>query len=150
MSTRRFMIAYRLGSTKKSRIPLGLLDDVTEEFSKTFSGLKWDSKKSAKSARDDFSIELGLEKDIVEHRSKGFPGFRKISDTKVKARAGYVIELGQNGDCVHQAIMQIGNVDLGALAALCKRQGWRLEDPDVADEEVDLDDPERWFLDHYG
>jgi hypothetical protein len=33
------------------------------------------------------------------------------------------------------------------LAQICKKEGWRLEDPDVeVEEDVDLDDPEAWFV----
>jgi len=37
------------------------------------------------------------------------------------------------------------------LAAICKKEGWRLEDPNVeVEEDVDLNDPEGWWKDMHG
>jgi hypothetical protein len=148
MSSQRYLIVYRPGASKNSKKPLGPLASVIKDFNDSFKGLLWESK-SATSPKQGFSIELGLEKELTDYISQGLPGFKKLPGNKVKSPQG-IIELGLDDNSVHRATIAVGRMDLQTLAALCKRRGWRLEDPDAeSDSDVDLDDPGGWFVRHY-
>jgi hypothetical protein len=57
------------------------------------------------------------------------------------------LQLGVLKGFVQSVSMGVGTMPLKPLAEICKKEGRRLEDPDVETAEgVDLDDPEGWFF----
>jgi len=95
---------------------------------------------------------LGDVAGVASHLNKAFPGLKwKSSSEAVRPDKDFSLELGVLKGFVQQVTMGVGRMPLKALTEICKREGWRLEDPDVeTTEDVDLDDPEGWFFKQHG
>ena len=95
---------------------------------------------------------LGDAATITKHMSAAFPGISWASATEATcADKRFSLELCIEKGVVQRVILKVGKMKVEALAQTCKREGWRLEDPDVeVEEDVDLDDPEAWFVRMHG
>ena len=83
---------------------------------------------------------------VTEHLNGAFPGLQWKSATEtVRPDKDFTLQLGVLKGFVQSASMGVGTMPLKPLTEICKKEGWRLEDPDVETaEDGDLDDPEGW------
>lgn len=95
---------------------------------------------------------LGDVATITKHMSVALPNITWASATEAAcADRQFSLELCVENGLVQRVILKIGKMKIKALAKVCKTEGWRLEDPDVeVDEDVDLDDPEGWWMRMHG
>src|SRR5260221_12552552 len=91
---------------------------------------------------------LGDAATITKHMNAAFPGISWASATEATcADKRFSLELCIENGVVQRVILNVGKMKVEALAQICKREEWRLEDPDVeVEEDVDLDDPEPWIV----
>lgn len=95
---------------------------------------------------------LGDVATVTRHLNNAFPDIQWKSSTEAGCPSkDFSLELGVQKDSVQSVTMKMGRMRLKGLAEICKREGWRLEDPDVeTEEDVDLDDPEGWYFKQRG
>jgi hypothetical protein len=62
---------------------------------------------------------------------------------------GFRLELRTEEDVVQDIYTDGGFDHIKQLAALCKREGWRIADAQEG-EEVDLDEPQKWYDERSG
>jgi hypothetical protein len=95
---------------------------------------------------------LGDAATVKRHMNAAFPGITWQSETEANfPDKRFTLQLGVEKGLVLQVVVGVGKMRVNALASLCKKEGWRLEDPDVeAQEDVDLDDPEGWWMKMHG
>lgn len=62
---------------------------------------------------------------------------------------GFTLEMTEEDGAVQDVYTDGGFNHITQLAALCKREGWRMADAQEG-EDVDLDEPQRWFDEHSG
>jgi hypothetical protein len=67
----------------------------------------------------------------------------------MKVEGGFLAELTLENELVSDIYTRGGYNHLKPLAGLCLREGWRLGDAQEG-EDVDLDDPYRWYEEHGG
>ena len=89
---------------------------------------------------------------VTKHMNAAFPGITWESATEAKcADKSFSLSLCVEKGVVQQAVLGVGKMKVKTLDAICKKEGWRLEDPNVeVDEDVDLDDPEGWWMSMHG
>ncbi len=89
---------------------------------------------------------------VTNHMNAAFLGITWESATEAKcAEKNFSLVLGVEKGLVQQVVLAVGKMRVKSLAAICKKEGWRLEDPDVeVEEDVDLDDPEGWWMKMHG
>ena len=95
---------------------------------------------------------LGDVATVTKHMNAAFPGITWKSPTEAKnAEKGFILQLGVDKGLVQMVVLGIGKMSVKPLATICKKEGWRLEDPNVeTEEDVDLDNPEGWWKDMHG
>ena len=62
---------------------------------------------------------------------------------------GFRLELTEEDGTVQDVYTHGGFNHVRQFAALCKREGWRMADAQEG-EDVDFDDPQKWFEEHSG
>ena len=89
---------------------------------------------------------------VAKHMNAAFPDIKWESVTEAKcAEKNFSLQLGMEKGLVQQVVLGVGKMRIKTLAAICKKEGWRLEDPNVeVEEDVDLDDPEGWWMKMHG
>ena len=95
---------------------------------------------------------LGDVATVTKHMDAALPGITWTSPTEAACAAKrFSLELRIEKSLVERVILKVGMMKIETLAQICKKEGWRLEDPDVeVEEDVDLDDPEAWFVRMHG
>jgi hypothetical protein len=97
------------------------------------------------------SAPLGDIEAVTAAFSRAFPGLEWESRTvaALPVDRGFRIEFTEEDGMVRDGYTDGGFDHIAQLAALCKQQGWGIADAQEG-EEVDLDDPHRWFEEHSG
>ena len=95
---------------------------------------------------------LGDVATVMKHLNAAFPSIAWDSATEAKcADKNFGLWMTVEKGLVQQVIVRVGQIRVKKLAGICKKEGWRLEDPDVeVEEDVDLDDPDAWFVRMHG
>jgi len=95
---------------------------------------------------------LGDVATVAKHMESAFPGLKWKSPAEAnRAEKGFSLQLGVEKGLVQMVVLGVGKMSVKALTAVCKKEGWRLEDPNVeVAEDVDLDDPEGWWMKMHG
>jgi|SRR5580765_122456 len=85
---------------------------------------------------------MGTVKHVSEALTVAFPGLQWDSQTEcsLPVQNGFIVTLTVEGDSVSDLYTRGGYYHLKPLAALCKKQGWRIADAQEA-EDLNLDDP---------
>ncbi len=89
---------------------------------------------------------LGALGEVKAKLSATFPGLAWDSPTEcgLKVEGDFLADLTVEDDLVSDIYTRGGYNHLKPLANLCRREGWRLGDAQEG-EDVDLDDPYRWY-----
>lgn len=95
---------------------------------------------------------LGDVATVKKHLEAAFPGITWSSTTEATCAAKkFCLELRIEKSLVDRVTLKVGQMRIEPLADICKKEAWRLEDPDVEiDEDVDLEDSEGWFVRMHG
>jgi len=83
--------------------------------------------------------------------NSAFPALHWVGATEASllVDGGFAFELAVEGGTVQDVYTNGGYNHLRDFAALCKREGWRIADAQEG-EDVDLDDPYRWYEERSG
>ena len=94
---------------------------------------------------------LGDIADITRKFDGTFRGLEWESPTEASLQVdgGFRLELTAEDGTVQDIYTHGGFHHIKELAALCKREGWHLADAQEG-EDVDLDDPQRWYDERNG
>jgi hypothetical protein len=89
---------------------------------------------------------------VAKHMEAAFPGIKWRSPTEAyHVEKDFNLQLGVEKGLVQMVVLGVGKMRVKTLARICKKEGWRLEDPNVeVAEDVDLDDPENWWMRMHG
>ncbi len=95
---------------------------------------------------NDSGDPLGDLASVTQKFTAAFPGLQWDSPVQaiLPVARGFRLELRAEEDVVQDIYTDGGFDHLKQLAALCRREGWRIADAQEG-EEVDLDDPQGWY-----
>lgn len=88
---------------------------------------------------------------VTQAFTAAFVGLEWASPTEaaLPVDGGFRLELTAEGGTVRDVYTDGGFNHIRQFAALCKREGWRMADAGEG-EDVDLDDPQRWYEERSG
>lgn len=94
---------------------------------------------------------LGDISDVTRKFDDTFRGldWESPAEAALQVGGGFRLELTVEDGMVQDIYTHGGFQQIKELAALCKREGWHLADAQEA-EDVDLDDPQRWYEERSG
>jgi len=94
---------------------------------------------------------LGDLESVTEAFTAAFIGLEWESPTEaaLPVDGGFRLEFTEEAGMVHDVYTHGGFNHIRQFAALCKREGWRMADAQEG-EDVDLDDPQKWFEERAG
>lgn len=89
---------------------------------------------------------LGEIAEVTRKFDAAFRGLEWESPTEaaLAVDGGFRVELSAEGGTVEDIYTHGGFHHIKELAELCKREGWHMADAQEG-EDVDLDDPQRWY-----